>query len=361
MHHRSRRFVVVAAIVAAVLLPVHGGRPHAAASSLPSRLADQEFWRLIQGSSEPDGSFRSDNLVSNERQFQYPVPSLERLRRGGAYLGVAPDQNFTFILALEPEVAFIVDIRRGNLLQHLVYKALLERSPDRAGLLSRLFSRVRPAGLAADASPAELFDAIRQAPSSEGLYQETLRAVHDQLVRVHGFPLTPDDLAGIDRICRAFRSFGPEITYSSTNGRRGGMPSFMELHTTGDAEERNHSYLASEEQFQRIRAYEERNLIVPIVGDFAGPKALRAIGRYLAAHQATVTAFYVSNVEQYLFQNGDEQQFYRNLAALPLDTGSTFIRSARGTEVLDPMEPFLVDVAAGRIRHYRDVTVRGTW
>ena len=51
---------------------------------------------------------------------------------GGVYLGVGPDQNFTYILALQPKIAFIIDIRRQNMLQHLMYKALIEISKDRA-------------------------------------------------------------------------------------------------------------------------------------------------------------------------------------------------------------------------------------
>src|SRR5262245_36122092 len=107
---------------------------------LPLRLSDAAFWRLSTSLSEADGTFRSENLVSNEHTYQYVIPSLRRATRpGGVYLGVAPDQNFTYILATQPRMAFILDIRRGNLLQHLMYKALIELSADRAEFLSRLF------------------------------------------------------------------------------------------------------------------------------------------------------------------------------------------------------------------------------
>jgi hypothetical protein len=70
-----------------------------------------------------------------------------------------------------------------------------------------------------------------------------------------------------------------------------------------------------------------RNLIVPVVGDFAGPKAIKSVGEYLKQHSMTVGAFYTSNVEQYLFQNDVDGRFYDNLATLPIDSGSTIIRS----------------------------------
>ena len=73
---------------------------------------------------------------------------------------------------------------------------------------------------------------------------------------------------------------------------------------------------------------EKRNAIVPITGDFAGPKALRSVGRYLKSHDATVTAIYTSNVEQYLFQSDTNwRKYYANVATLPIDAKTTFIRS----------------------------------
>ena len=115
-----------AAIIAAVwlLVPQASGlaeRGQSAAataprtSSLPASISDEDFWKLTVDLSEPNGSFQSENLVGNERPLQLVVPRLKAMPRGGVYLGVAPDQNFTYIVALEPKIAFIVDIRRGNL------------------------------------------------------------------------------------------------------------------------------------------------------------------------------------------------------------------------------------------------------
>jgi hypothetical protein len=43
-----------------------------------------------------------------------------------------------------------------------------------------------------------------------------------------------------------------------------------------------------------------------------------------------VSAYYLSNVEQYLNQNGVEQVFLCNVAQLPLDAQSTFIYTGNG-------------------------------
>src|SRR6185436_14915149 len=102
-------------------------------------------------------------------------------------------------------------------------------------------------------------------------------------------------------------------------------PSYSELMTATDARGQNWSYLASEENFRRIRDMQLKNLIVPLIGDFAGMKALRAVGAYLKRYNATVTSFYLSNVEQYL--NKDQSvRFRTNVSLLPVTSSSTLIR-----------------------------------
>jgi hypothetical protein len=99
---------------------------------LPYSLGDEEYWRIVNEFSEADGPFDSDNFVSNEAGYQSVLPRLlQTVRSGGVYIGVGPEQNFTYIAALQPKIAFIVDIRRQNLLQHLMYKALFELSSER--------------------------------------------------------------------------------------------------------------------------------------------------------------------------------------------------------------------------------------
>ena len=84
-------------------------RDPAAAERLPRQLTNQEFWKLITDFSEAGGTFHSDNLVSNEARCQYVMPTLVRTAKAGrAYLGVGPEQNFTYIVGLAPKMAFIL-------------------------------------------------------------------------------------------------------------------------------------------------------------------------------------------------------------------------------------------------------------
>lgn len=331
----NRRFLF-AGLVFMLCIAGLSGAPQipGVADTLPERLEDQEFWRIATEFSEPDGYFRSDNLLSNEMSMQYVIPDLLlRTRPGGAYLGVGPEQNFTYIAAVKPKIAFITDIRRGNTHTQLMYKALFELSADRADFVSRLFTRKRPDGLGASATAQDLLGAISAVSAGdETACKGNLKAINDLLVQKHKFPLSDEDLAGIEYVYHSFYAFGPGINYGSTGqgfGGRGGRSStYADLMTQTDGNGVNRGYLANEENYKILKDLEEKNLIVPLVGNFAGPKAIRAVGKYLKEHGATVTAFYLSNVEQYL--GGTWNTFCTNVASLPLDEKSTFIRASRG-------------------------------
>lgn len=319
---------ILLAILSAGYLSV---QPPAVAGALPEQLTDRNFWELSSDLSEPNGYFRSDNLVSNEIWMQHVIPELvKQAAPGRVYLGVGPEQNFTYIAALKPAMVFIVDIRRGNMHLHLMYKALFEMSADRAEFVGRLFARKRPDGLTANSTAAQIFGAYAQVPASEAIYADNLKAVKDHLVKTRGLPISEADLAGIEYVAHAFYSHGPTITYSSSGrGPWRAMPNYTDLMLSADEEGHNRSYLATEENFLFLKGLHSRNLLVPLVGDFGGPKALRAVGKYIRDAGSTVGAFYLSNVEQYLGQRELWSTFCANVATMPLDGKSTFIRSVQ--------------------------------
>ena len=139
---RSSR-LAAASILCVSVLALAGLR--AATETLPSQLTDQDFWKLTTEFSEPDGFFRSDNLLSNEVWLQRVIPDLlSTVKAPSVYMGVGPEQNFTYVAALRPKMVFLVDVRRGNFDLQLMYKALFELAADRADFVSRLFSKKRP-------------------------------------------------------------------------------------------------------------------------------------------------------------------------------------------------------------------------
>ena len=368
---RSFRRSVLVAIAPAVASSVV-----LAQGTIPPRLTDAELWSLSVELSEPGGYFRSENLLSNETGFQAVIPALrERIKPGGVYLGVGPEQNFTYIVALQPKIAFIVDIRRGNMIEHLMYKALIETSSDRADFLSKLFSRPRPAGLDTASTAERLFEAYDAAAPDSVLYRRNLAAMKTYLTRTHGFALGDSDSYSLEHIYSAFFDAGPRINYSFPygGGFGRGMPTYATLQTATDTVGKNWAYLATEANFRWLKEFESKNLLVPVVGDFGGPKAIRAVGRYLADHRATVSAFYTSNVEQYLFQSDSAWvRYYKSVATLPLDSTSAFIRSVGGgfrsiaspgasryggrlASVTCSIQDLLKAFDEGRIRFYGDV------
>jgi hypothetical protein len=376
MTPRRHALLTVAALCSLLGVGLVGPRSQAA-DSLPKQLSDRAFWRMVVDFSEPGGVFRSDNLLSNETTYQEVIPELrKRSSPDGAYLGVGPDQNFTYITALRPRIAFIVDIRRQNMVQHLLLKAIVEMSDDRADFLSRLFSRPRPAGLERASAPAVLFAAYNDVAASETLFQRNLKEAENRLVKRHGFLLTAEDRRNLEYVYRAFFSEGPDLRYSFP--RQGvaarWFPNYAQLMMATDLTGVNHSYMANEQNFRVLREFERRNLLIPIVGDFGGDKAIRAVGRYLMEHGATANYVYTSNVEQYLFQSDAWEHYYSNVAALPLNENSTFIRAyfdsgflyppgivtrdLHSVQLLDPIFSLLNSVRAGGIRTYNDVVER---
>jgi hypothetical protein len=369
-----RRVTSALLLVVAILLTV--GSPAAAQSAaraLPARISDSTFWKLVTDISEPGGYFRlTDNFTSNEME----IGELSSMLRssgvsGGVYVGVGPEQNLSYIAAIRPKMAFVVDIRRQAVVQHLMFKAMFELAKDRADFLTLLFARPRPAGIDSSTSIQKIWELYKAQAPDTALAHKTIAQIEQRLTKDHGFALTSDEAAQLKSVIEAFQYFGPNITTQSGSGGGrgggfGGGRSFADM--TGyslDASGQPQSFLSTEDNFRFVKSIEDRNLLVPVSGDFGGPKAIRAIGTWLKTQDATVSAFYVSNVEQYLFQDGKSQAFYENAGTLPVDAKSVFIRPysmrryGRGggfggdpsnpVRSLCPMQEFLKAAAAGRV------------
>jgi hypothetical protein len=332
------RLACVVLTLAAPLAPASDPLVAQGGPALPERLTDRELWQIVTSLSEPAGSYPSENLVSNEIDFQAIFPTLlDRHPPGGVYLGVGPEQNFTYIANLRPSVALIIDIRRGNRDLHLMYRALFELAPDRADFVSLLFSIPRPSGLTTASSAADIFAAFARMKRSEADYRANLDRVKALLTRTRGWPLSGDDLRGIESVYESFYAYGITISYDS--GQGAGTPNlaallkppsggYASLMRATDARGEPRSYLSSEDRFRIVRDLQMKNLIVPLVGDFAGPKTLRALGDWLRARRAAVSTFYVSNVEDYLRSSGRLPAFCLNVAALPTDDRSELISTS---------------------------------
>ena len=333
--------------------------------------APGSFASRIAQLSERGGYFDTDNLISNEKSYLQVVPALRAAALGGgAYVGVGPDQNFSYIAQLKPAIAFIIDLRRDNLLLHLLFKALFSLSDTRADYLCLLFGRPAPDELDKwrRADIDQLVAYVDLARPSEAA-TAALRARVDAAIKTFGVPLSSEDFATIDRFHRRFVRSGLALQFETT-GRapRSYYPTYRELLLETDRQGHRANFLASEDDFQFVRSLEKRDLVIPVVGDLSGASALVEIGRLMASRGDRLSAFYASNVEFYLFGDGTFPKYLDNVSHLPHTSRSLIIRSVFGgmaqsapgyysASLVQPVDELLQGYASGRFHAYRELTV----
>ncbi len=329
-----RRPVAAALLVALTAACEPGSAPGAASSGAVETafraLPDSTFASLVTRISEPGGYFDTDNLISNERGYLKVMGALERAGvRGGAYVGVGPDQNFSYIARIRPEIAFIVDIRRDNLLHHLLLRALVSRAPTRVEFLAGLFGKAPPPDPAAWRDrPIEDVLSFVEAAAADSAVVAGLDDEVGRTVATYGIPLADADLGTIRRFHHTFVDAGPALRFTSY-GRapRPYYPTYRQLLIETDMEGRHASYLADAASYAVVRGLERAGRIVPVVGDLGGTHAVREIGDVLREMEIPLSAFYVSNVEFYLVQQGTLDDWIASLATLPATPEAVVIRS----------------------------------
>jgi hypothetical protein len=212
-------------------------------------------------------------------------------------------------------------------------------------------------------------DALRATPTSARAARDLVRAT----VSTFGVPLSAADLATIDRFHGEFIDKGLALRFTST-GRapQSYYPTLRQLILERDLSGRAASYLARESDFQFVKLMQQRNLIVPVVGDLAGSKAMPAIGRLLHQRGDRLAAFYASNAEDYVMRGGGFAQYAKSVLAFPRDARSVFIRSYFGgershpenqpgyysTQLLQKVDDFAADMASSGYSSYRDLVGR---
>jgi len=364
------RKMVLISLVGSILLLATLQLSRSPAQLVSARVSLAEFKQNIQDWSEPEGYFDTDNFITNETSYLHVIPELQkRVRPGGVYIGVGPDQNFSYIARTKPALAIVIDIRRQNMLQHLFLKALFELSSSRAEYLARFFGRDVPA-VGSRASLPDVLRAVRSARTSESLFQRDLEAVKQKLAG-YGVPLSEEDLLKIEYVYRSFHDEGLDLRFSSIGRNNASQyPTFESLLLQTDRTGKMQNYLADEESFLWMKQFEAENRLIPIVGDFSGRHAFKAVGAFLTMKGWKVSTFYTSNVEYYLFGQSSWTSYVQNVRSLPWLPGAVFIRAYfagagpthpqsvighRSTSLVQDVDTFLANEKAGRIRQYWDV------
>jgi hypothetical protein len=360
--------IVIATLLSALVIGTAASstaKDHKAFSALSSRL------------SEPGGYFDSDNLISNETSYQHVLGKLREMNvSNGIYIGVGPDQSFTYIAKIRPKMAIIIDIRRDNLLQHLLFKALFGRARNRVEYLCLFFGKPFPKTKGWEQrSIKEIVDYVDGAPADQKLFDKTSKDVK-QDIQKYGFTLSQSDFETIAKIHKAFFSAGLEIRYSSYHRPpRSIYPTYRDLLLERDLAGQQQNYFNSEEDFQFLKKLEDQDLIVPVIGDLSGTQALKAIGQYIAESKEKVSAFYVSNIEFYLQRQGTFDKFVENLKLLPIDERSVIIRSYFNyyapphpqaepnhfsTQLLQRIDDLIKQCAGGECDSYNDIVTKNS-
>jgi hypothetical protein len=226
MVDRSRSFPlrgVTVALCALILFLIIGllQLSQTEAEEVPT-LADQEFELLSLELSEEPGYFDTDNLISNEISYQQVLPRLKEITRAGqVYLGVGPDQNFTYIAQVRPATAIIIDLRRENLLQHLYFKQVIEASKDRWHYLSLLFGKESPQDFRPDPSAdvKGLIQHFRSLVSDQGFFERNFQKAWLSLRRRFPRLIREEDRDILHAIAAAFFRENLQLRFRS-HGRR---------------------------------------------------------------------------------------------------------------------------------------------
>ena len=372
----SKRKHFVKRLVIANLLIVFA--MSAAASRLAEASKDHKaFAALSARLSEPGGHFDSDNLISNETSYLHVIGKMREIGvSGGVYVGVGPDQSFSYIAKIRPRMALMIDIRRDNLLQHLIFKALFARAENRIEYLCLFFGKPFPKTKGWEQRDVkELVDYIDGTASDPKLFEKTSKMVR-QDIQEFGIAVSESELETVEQIQNAFYSAGPDIRYSSHHRPpRPIYPTYRDLLLERDLSGKRENYFNSEDDFQFLKKLQEKDMIIPVVGDLSGPHALKAIGKYVKEIKEKVSAFYVSNVEFYLQRQGSFGSFVDNLKSLPIDNRTLIIRSYFNyyapphpqaepnhfsTQLLQRIEDLLKQCEKGDCESYNDIVTKNS-
>jgi len=278
-------------------------------------LSNKEFADLINNLSEEDkGMYTGQNFVSNEASYLQIFPGALNIGVGhDVYLGVGPEQNFSYIAKFKPRVAFILDIRRDNLLEILMMKAIFEMASTPAEYLQLLLGK--------DGDTLQAL--LSGVPSNKGnkFAEGIFKKIIDQLTKVRYLKLSVKDLDRLWFIYYSFFSQGENIQCD----RGPMMPTFKDLIFEKDADGELSNYLSSQESYDYVRSMHLRNAIIPVVCNFAGTKALLSLGIWLKKHNLNVSVFYVSSVQNYIMSSDLWVNWRKNTKSLPWEKRGIFI------------------------------------
>lgn len=214
-------------------------------------------------------------VKSNEVRHDVWFPYLRG--KGGAYLGVGSDQNYTVAAAARSELMFLSDIDRSVVDLHRVYEVLIEASDTPELLLGRFEES------AAAASRALLETAFAELPEPE----------RRRIVRLYG--------AARETVLIHLRHV--------IKRKQGELAS---------------TWLSDPAMYQHIRALFQADRVRAMGGDLTGASSLQTAAAAARELGMPFGVIYLSNAEEYFDYT---KQFVANFEAFPIAEGAVLLRT----------------------------------
>jgi hypothetical protein len=322
------------------------------------------FWNILKRLDDPPtGPSSADNLMTNEDSVASVVDEISKVvPKGQVYLGVGPDQNYSLMAHLEPSYGFILDYRKKNQLLHLLQKALVENSADRHAYLEHFWNRNLPELPLSLNDIEKEFKILAKQPQNELLVQSAKELVTQTMSKWN--ILNDKEFHEIATIQARLAGPGPDARFLALKM----YPTLGSLITMPSRSGQPSHWLASDRTYAAIRKMQLSDQILPIVGDWAGPGAIRRLAEHLKMNQLQVGCIYISDVEFFLLRGGLFQKYLENLSALPRHPESKIIRTSTrelnhtervsgrsSTTVVRSLSRFLKSAKTGKIESWEDL------
>ncbi len=269
-------------------------------------------------------------LVSNETDYQNISSYFnETGTDNSVYIGVGPDQNYTYISLCSPKLAFIVDYRPDNQLLHLLFKAIFALSYNRVDYLSLLFSKpIDKSKTSGNIGLSKLVEYFEYTDGDSQLFDKNLTRI---LKKIQSFDnkLTLNEITKIRNIYSEFFQTHLNLRCRFPRKTSSGMPypTYKDFLLSTDQNGYCHNFINNDNYFCYVKNKHEKNQILPITGDFSGLNTLSTIGSFCQKHNLLISTIYISNVEYRLLNDHLFESYMRNLKSLPINDRSIIIRT----------------------------------
>jgi hypothetical protein len=127
-------------------------------------------------------------------------------------------------------------------------------------------------------------------------------------------------------------------------------------------------WLADDAMFETVRALQRNDSILPVVADWSGGSAMRAVADHQRKMKMQVGVVYVSDVEFFLFRGGLFDRYVASLAGLPIHPRAVVVRTSTreidhpgrvagnsSTTIARDLNGFLEAARGGRVRRWEDL------